>query len=64
MREFFRIVFGVNMVLLALLALSFTVVEPGTGAFVVAVLSLVVIATTLTIVSALLYVDWRGLDPR
>ncbi|WP_101295819.1 hypothetical protein [Halegenticoccus soli] len=64
MREFFRIIFGVNMVLLALLAISFTVIEPGSGAYVVAVLSLGIIAVTLAIVSALLYVDWRGLNPR
>ncbi|WP_224337753.1 hypothetical protein [Haloprofundus halobius] len=62
MREFFRIVFGVNIVLLVLLGISFTVVRPGTGAFVVAVLSLGVIAVTLAIVGTLLYTDWEGLN--
>lgn len=62
MREFFRVIFGVNLVLLVLLGISFTVVRPGTGAFVVAVLSLGVIAVTLTIVGTLLYVDWDGLN--
>ena len=64
MRDLFRLIFAVDMVLLALLAVSFTVVEPGTGAYVVAVLSLGVIFLTLAVVSALFYVDWRGLDPR
>ena len=64
MRDLFRLIFGVEMVLLALLAISFTTVEPGTGAYVVAVLSLGLILVTLAMVSALLYVDWRGLDPR
>lgn len=62
MREFFRVIFGVNLVLLVLLGISFTVVRPGTGAFVVAILSLGVIAVTLTIVGTLLYVDWDGLN--
>ena len=64
MRGLFRLVFAVEMVLLALLAIAFTAVEPGTGAYVVSVLSLGVILVTLAIVSALFYVDWRGLDPR
>lgn len=63
MRDLFRIIFGVNMVLLVLLAISFTAIEPGTGAFVVAVLSLGVLLVTTLIVSLLLYFDWRGLDP-
>ncbi len=63
MRDLFRIIYGVNMVLLVLLAISFTAIEPGTGAFVIAVLSLGVILVTTLIVSLLLYIDWRGLDP-
>lgn len=63
MRDLFSIIFGVDMVLLVLLAISFTVVEPGSGAYVVAILSLGIILITLLIVSVLLYVDWRGLTP-
>ncbi|WP_227355860.1 hypothetical protein [Haladaptatus salinisoli] len=64
MRHLFRVIFGVEMVFLVLLAIAFTAVEPGTGAYVVSVLSLGIILMTLLIVSVLLYVDWRGLDPR
>lgn len=64
MRDLFRVIFGVEMVLLVLLAIAFTAVEPGSGAFVVAVLSLGIVLVTLLIVGALLYVDWQGLNPR
>ncbi|WP_227378772.1 hypothetical protein [Haladaptatus halobius] len=64
MRNLFRIIFGMNMVLLVLLAIAFTAIQPGTGAYVIAVLSLGVILITLLIVSSLLYVDWQGLNPR
>jgi hypothetical protein len=63
MRELFRAIFGVEMVLLVLLAIAFPAIKPGTGAYVVSLLSLGVIVVTLLIVGVVLHSDWRGLDP-
>lgn len=61
MRQFLRIIFGLNVVFLVMLALAYPGVEPGTESYVVMLLSLGVISVTLLASGVLLYVDW---DPR
>lgn len=60
MRKFLRVVFGMNVVFLVLLLLSFLGIERGSDSFVIAVLSLGVIAVTLLLTGTLIYVDWDG----
>ena len=60
MRKFLRIVFGLNVVFLTLLALSFLGIERGSDSFVIAILSLGVIVVTLLLTGTLIYVDWDG----
>ena len=53
-----RAFFVASLVLLSLLAFSVPYVEPGTGTFVVAVLSAVMLGTMLLASAALLYYDF------
>lgn len=62
MRNFLRVIFGLNVIFLAMLALSFPTIEPGTGAFVVTGLSLIVIFITMIASGVLLYIDWDPSD--
>lgn len=47
-----------SAVMLALLALSVPTIEPGTGTFVIAVLSAAMLAVTFLGSAACLYADW------
>lgn len=58
MRNFLRVIFGLNVIFLAMLALSLPGIERGTGAFVVAGLSLIVIVVTMLASGVLLHIDW------
>ncbi|MCU4742484.1 hypothetical protein OB955_12000 [Halobacteria archaeon AArc-m2/3/4] len=60
LRSASRTVVGVDVLILLLLAFTFLFVDPGTGAYVVATLTLV--PTVLTFVAALL-VLYTGWDP-
>lgn len=62
MREMLRVVFGLNIVFLTLLAISIPVIEPGTGAYVVTILSLLLIGVMLFLTGGLLFVGWSGFD--
>ncbi|MFC7137942.1 hypothetical protein ACFQRB_18835 [Halobaculum litoreum] len=53
---------GASGVLLALLGLSMPFVRPGTGAFVVSVVSGAMLATVFVASAAFLYVDWDPFD--
>lgn len=53
-----RVFLGGSAVLLALLGLSVPFVEPGSGAYVVSLLSLVMLATVFLGSAALLYAGW------
>ncbi|WP_276256242.1 hypothetical protein [Halomontanus rarus] len=62
MRNFLRVIFGLNVIFLAMLAISYPGIEPGSGASVVAGLSIVVIAVTMLASGALIYIDWDPSD--
>lgn len=51
-----------SLVLLALLAFSLPYVEPGTGTFVVTVLSAAMLVTILLVSAAFVYLDWDPLE--
>lgn len=53
-----RLVFTIDVLFLLLLGLSFTYVEPGTGPFVVATLTLVPVVATLVGSLVVLYTGW------
>lgn len=60
MEKFLRIVFGLNVVFSVLLGVSFLGIEPGSGSYVVAVLSVGVVTITLLLTGTLIYIDWDG----
>ncbi|WP_224450380.1 hypothetical protein [Haloprofundus salilacus] len=60
MEKFLRVVFGLNVVFLVLLGVSFLGIERGSGSFVVAILSVGVITVTLLLTGTLIYIDWDG----
>jgi hypothetical protein len=60
MRDMLRVVFGLNIVFVTLLAISFPALEPGTGSYVIAVLSLCIIALMLLLTGGLLFIGWSG----
>lgn len=62
MEKFLRIVFGLNVVFLALLGLAFIGIEPGSGSYVVGILALGVIVVTLLLTGTLIYIDWDGFE--
>lgn len=62
MRQLLRVVFGLNVIFLMLLAISFPALKPGTGSYVVAMLSGVVITGTLLLTGGLLFVGWTGFE--
>lgn len=60
MEKFLRVVFGMNVVFMVLLGVSFLGIEPGSGSYVVALLSVGVISVTLLLTGTLIYIDWDG----
>lgn len=59
MTTLWRALFAANLVLLALLAVSVPALEPGSGSYVVALLSGVIILASLVGLGVLIRVDWN-----
>lgn len=57
-----RLLFGIDVLFLLLLGFSFIYIEPGTGPFVVATLTLVPIVLTLVGSLAVLYTGWEPFE--
>ncbi|RKD89201.1 hypothetical protein [Halopiger aswanensis] len=57
-----RLLFGIDVLFLLLLGFSFLYIEPGTGPFVVATLTLVPIGLTLVGSLVVLYTGWEPFD--
>lgn len=57
-----RLLFGIDVLFLLLLGFSFIYIEPGTGPFVVATLTLVPIGLTLVGSLIVLYTGWEPFD--
>jgi uncharacterized membrane protein len=62
MTAVWRAFFAMSLVLLALLAFSVPYVEPGTGTFVVTVLSAAMLGTMLVGSATLAYVEWTPFE--
>lgn len=60
MKQFLRFVFKLNVVFLVLIGLSLLGLERGSGSYVVALLSVGVIAVTLALTGVLIHLDWDG----
>ncbi|SER39844.1 hypothetical protein [Natrinema salaciae] len=58
LRSVSRVVLGVNVLFLLLLGFSFLFLEPGTGAYVVAVLTLIPVVLSLVASVAVIYTGW------
>ncbi|ADB63261.1 hypothetical protein Htur_4450 (plasmid) [Haloterrigena turkmenica DSM 5511] len=54
-----QIVLGVNFLFLLLLGFSFLFIEPGTGPFVIAVLTLIPVVLSLVASVAVIYTGWE-----
>ncbi|AEH38980.1 hypothetical protein [Halopiger xanaduensis] len=57
-----RLLFGIDVLFLLLLGFSFIYIEPGTGPFVVATLTLVPIGLTLVGSLIVLYTGWEPFE--
>jgi hypothetical protein len=57
-----RVVFGVNVLFLLLLGFSYPYLEPGTGSYVVAVLTFGLCVVMLAIVGLMTYFEWDVFD--
>lgn len=62
-RAVLKLVFGVNVLFLSLLGFSYPYLEPGTGSYVVAVITAALCLTMLGIVAIITYFDWDVFDP-
>ncbi|WP_207592453.1 hypothetical protein [Halomontanus rarus] len=62
-RAVLKLVFGVNVLFLTLLAFSYPYLEPGTGSYVVAAMTAALCLTMLAIVALITYFDWDVFDP-
>ena len=58
LRSVSQVVLGVNFLFLLLLGFSFLFLEPGTGPYVVAVLTLIPVVLSLVASVAVLYTGW------
>lgn len=54
-----QVVLGVNILFLLLLGFSFAFIEPGTGPYVIAVLTLVPVVLSLVASVAVIYTGWE-----
>lgn len=61
-RTVLRALFTVNILFILLLAFSSLYLEPGSGASVAAVMTLIPTTLMLLIIGVLLYLDWDVLD--
>ena len=59
LRSVSQVVLGVNILFLLLLGFSFVFIEPGTGPYVIAVLTLVPVVLSLIASLAVLYTGWE-----
>lgn len=59
LRSVSQIVLGVNILFLLLLGFSFAFIEPGTGSYVMAQLTLVPVVISLAASIAILYTGWE-----
>lgn len=57
-----RVVFGLNVLFLLLIAFSYPHLEPGTGSYVVALLTFLLCVVMLTIVGLMTYFEWDVFD--
>ncbi|RRJ30088.1 hypothetical protein [Halocatena pleomorpha] len=57
-----RVVFGIDVLFLLLLGFSLLHVKPGSGPYVVALLTLVPTALTLVMSAAVLYTGWEPFE--
>jgi hypothetical protein len=53
-----RLLFALNLVLLALLAISFPFQEPGSAGRVLSIMSFGIISVSMAGLAAVMYVDW------
>ncbi|ELZ15424.1 MULTISPECIES: hypothetical protein [Haloterrigena] len=58
LRSVSQVVLGVNFLFLVLLGFSFLFLEPGTGPYVVAVLTLIPVVLSLVASVAVIYTGW------
>lgn len=61
-RPVLKVIFGVNVLFLALLAFSYPYLEPGSGSYVVAVLTAGLCLVMLAMVAAMNYFEWDVFD--
>lgn len=61
-RPFLRVIFGVNVLFLVLLAFSYPFLEPGTGSYVAAVLTFGLCLVMLALVTLITYFQWDFVD--
>lgn len=61
-RPVLKLVFAFNVTFLILLGFSYPYLEPGTGSYVVAVITAVLCLTMLTLVAIISYFDWAVFD--
>lgn len=57
-----RVIFGVNVLFLVLLAFSYPYLEPGTGSYVAALLTFGLCVVMLGLVSVITYFQWDFVD--
>lgn len=60
MEKFLRVVFGLNVVFMVLLGVSFLGIEQGSGSYIVAAISVGIVSVTLLLTGTLIYIDWDG----
>lgn len=57
-----RVIFGINVLFLVLLAFSYPYLEPGTGSYVAALLTFGLCVVMLGLVSVITYFQWDFVD--
>lgn len=58
-KDILKLIFVLDLTFLVLLAFSFPHIEPGTGSYVVAMLTLLAIGLTMSTIAVLLFVERR-----